>query len=30
MAVTSPESLPEPTIDGGVATYKLSDAAALR
>ncbi|MBC7596028.1 MAG: DNRLRE domain-containing protein [Kineosporiaceae bacterium] len=29
LAVTWPTDLPEPTIDGGVATYKLSDASDL-
>lgn len=29
LAVTWPADLPEPTIDGGVATYKLSDATDL-
>lgn len=29
VAVTWPEVLPEPTVEGGVATYKLSDAADL-
>ena len=29
LAVTWPTDLPEPTIDGGVATYKLSDSTDL-
>lgn len=29
LAVTWPEVLPEPTVDGGVATFKVSDAADL-
>jgi len=29
VAVTWPEQLPEPSIDGGVATYKLSEAVDL-
>ncbi len=29
LAVTWPEKLPEPTVDGGIATYKLSDAKDL-
>lgn len=29
VAVTWPEALPEPTVDGGVATYKVSDTADL-
>lgn len=29
LAVTWPTDLPEPTVDGGVATYKISDATDL-
>jgi len=29
VAITWPETLPDPTIDGNVATYKVSDAADL-
>lgn len=29
LAVTWPQDLPKPTIDGGVATYKISDATEL-
>jgi hypothetical protein len=29
VAVTWPEALPEPTVDGGVATYKVSDSSDL-